>query len=68
VQPTAYLRQIMAKLTLGFKAFSSKHVKRGFHDPSCVEGSEEEKLEESDEEVRERGLGFKLNVSPDASR
>jgi hypothetical protein len=26
----------LTALTLGFKAFSLKHVKSGFHDPSCV--------------------------------
>jgi hypothetical protein len=38
VQPTAYLSQSLAKLTLGFKAFPLKLVKSGFNDPSCVVG------------------------------
>jgi hypothetical protein len=38
VQPTPYLRQMLAALTLGFKAFPLKHIKSGFHDPSCVDG------------------------------
>ena len=36
VQPTSYLRHIMAKLTSGFKAFPLKDVKSGCHEPSFV--------------------------------
>jgi hypothetical protein len=36
VQPTPYPLQILATLTLGFKAFPLKHVESGLHDPSWV--------------------------------